>query len=145
MAGEAWPYMVKRRLEAIALLQSRTAFMERTFPGLEHSWVEQFEARLTMTPLEFVHLETCDIGAMMCADGEEWRGELQEFLHIFDPRQSESSSFHERMLYKSPQGPAWDKFITRFAAAYGVDMPHEPWLYCGASCADEDAEWEEPS
>ena len=143
--GEAWPYMVKGRHEAIALLRSRTAFMEQTFPGLEHSWVEQFDALLTGTPLEFVHLETCDIGALMCANGDEWRGELQEFLRIFDPRQSSSETFPERLLYKSPQGPAWDKFITRFASAYAVDTPHEPSLYCGSSGADEDMEWEEPS
>ena len=137
--GALWPYLVKRRQDAVELLRSRMDVIESAFPGLQRLWVNQFISLLKTSPLEFVHLATSDIGGMYCS-GPEWRKELETFLSIF--ARAGTNEVVRSSLSTSAAKRGWAHFNERFGPAYTGDAAREPWPYCGGSGTEEAMDWE---
>ncbi len=143
--GVFWPYLVKRRQDALALLASRVDIIEKAFPGLQRVWLDQFLSLVNGTPLEFVHLDTSAIGGSINVFGATWKKELEAFLSIFDQPQKETKGIFNRLFWARQSKPGWAQFNKRFASAYAGDRAYEPWPYCGGSGTEEEMEWEKTS
>lgn len=79
--GEAMPYLVKRRVDAIAVLRRRETRLKHSLPELKPEWFEQFESVLESSDLDYVHMDTSDIG-QMAGSWEDWK---QSLLDMLDP------------------------------------------------------------
>lgn len=124
--GDTWPYLVAPRGDAVARFVDREQFIASSFPLCEAKWMAQFRSLLEQSRFEYVHLETSQIGAMVCS-GPEWQTELSAMLTIFDePRRS----------------AGWSVFNSRFADAYADSKGKVPWPYCGGSGTDQVMPWE---
>jgi hypothetical protein len=128
--GALWPYLVKRRQDAVEMLHSRIDVIESAFPGLQRRWVDQFMALLNTSAFGFVHLATSEIGSMSYS-GPEWREKLATLLDVFDRA--------------SAGNPAWAPLNELFEPAYTGDAAGKPWSYCGGSGTGEEMEWEKTS
>ena len=140
--GSLWPYLVKRRQDAVEMLHSRAGAIKSAFPGLQRQWVDQFTSLLNTSPFEFVHLATSDIGGMSHT-GPDWREKLEALLSAFD--QAKTNEIVGNSLSTSAANQGWAHFNELFEPAYTGDAAGEPWPYCGGSGTREAMEWEETS
>ena len=139
---EAWPYLVKSKSAALALLSSRGSVLAESFPALKPIWLQQFTSMVQRTGAEYIHLDTSDIGAM--ADrADSWRLSLEAMLRIFSvPPFSPAKSLVGRLLGLKNRSREWQVFNRLLGSAFSGADANEPWVYCGASGTDEEFEWE---
>ncbi|QNK68965.1 hypothetical protein [Variovorax sp. PAMC26660] len=146
---DVWPYLAKKRAQAIAMLDTRRPRLISHFPGMDPVWLNQFASMLARTPFEYVHLDTSQIGGMV-GTGPEWRQSLETMLGIFEvepPPPVRQRSFIGRLFRTAnepPPPPSWRLFNASFGGSYTGTRGTQPWPYCGGSGTDEAMPWELP-
>jgi hypothetical protein len=139
---DRWPYLVKTRTEALQLLASREQAIVTRFPSLKREWLAQFKALLERSPFEYVHLDTSDVGSMVCS-GEEWHSKLQSMLSIFSNEPSSPQpSFLGKLLRRPSAIDGWAIFNSMLGPAFEGEAGEKPWPYCGGSGTNELMPWE---
>lgn len=119
---ESFPYAVKRRTDAILALARRSEVLKQALPSLRPEWLQHFQAVLESASLEYVHMETSDIG-QMAGSWDEWKESLVSMLApLVKPNPEDLQSWADAVLPEESR-----------------DMP---WSYCGSG-GDEPMPWED--
>jgi hypothetical protein len=126
--GDAWPYLVKRRLDAIEMLASRESWLVSHFPTLDRAWLKAFRSMLSQISSDYVHFDTADIGGIL-GSAEDWLPNLSAYLKIFDvPREQEDLN------------ESW-RIFRQIEGSFSGANAHESWAFCGTS-DDGNMDWE---
>jgi hypothetical protein len=126
--GDAWPYLVKRRLDAIEMLASRESWLDSHFPRLDRAWLNAFQSMLSQNSSDYVHFDTSDIGGML-GSAEDWLPKLSAYLKIFDVPQDQED-----------QNESW-RIFRQIEGSFSGASAHESWAFCGTS-DDGNMDWE---
>jgi hypothetical protein len=126
--GEAWPYLVKRRLDAIEMLASRESWLVSHFPTLDRAWLNAFQSMLSQNSSDYVHFDTSDIGGMV-GSAEDWLPKLSAYLKIFDVPQDQED-----------QNESW-RIFRQIEGSFSGASARESWAFCGTS-DDGNMDWE---
>jgi hypothetical protein len=142
-----WPHLLSPLPVALDRLIERRAGLMTTFGDHIAPWLEQFHNTLKVSPGEYVHLDSSQIGALAfsgSAEGaEEWRPQLELMLDGYGeplpvPRAELRTDVREdeindkwRALYLYGPGNV-----------YETERRHSALSYCGEG-GDEPAPWQE--
>ena len=132
--------------DAIELLASRRKLILDAFPHLRPKWFEQFIGLLSNAAKHYVHIETAQVGSVVCTP-DEWNAEMKVMLGLFSERKptsahSKSPALWRRLFQKPVQHKGWALYLQRVGAIYEGDKKGQSWVYCGASGTDEVLPWE---
>lgn len=143
--GETWPYLVKDRQDAAALLSSRESFLLSNFPLLKPEWLTQFKTLVSQSDFRYVHMDSSDVGTLDPGGPESWRNYHETALGMFSvAAPPKPTSLLRRLIRRPPPNPGLE-LCRGIGSPYRGKEGRQPWRYCGGSATNDAMPWEADS